>query len=111
MEKRIEIQKYLFHNFIDFKKVFDRVWHQSLWRVMDTFCIFNGITQFIKSLYKSSTIAILLDNVTGDYCKSTVGVQQGGILSPDICNMYLEQIMSDILKYHHSNISIGSRNI
>ena len=74
MEKHIEILKDLFHNFIDFKIAFDRVWHQGLWQVMDNFGISDGITQLIKSLYKSSTSAILLDNIKGDYFKTTVGV-------------------------------------
>ena len=66
MEKHIEIQKDLFHNFIDLKKAFDRVWQLGLWHVMDNFGISDGITQLIKSLYKSSTSAILLENIKGD---------------------------------------------
>ena len=93
MEKHIEIQKDLFHNFIDLKKAFDRVWHQGPWQVMDTFGISDGITQLIKSLYKSSTSAILLDNIKGDYFKTTVGVRQGCLLSPILFNIYLEQII------------------
>ena len=30
MEKRIEIQNDVYHNFIDYKKVFDNVWHEIL---------------------------------------------------------------------------------
>ena len=66
MEKHIEIQKDLFHNFIDLNKAFDRVWQLGLWQVMDNFGISDGITQLIKSLYKSSTSAILLENIKGD---------------------------------------------
>ena len=32
-EKSLEHQQPLYHNFIDFKKAFDRVWHQPLWLV------------------------------------------------------------------------------
>ena len=59
MEKHLEIQTDLFHNFIDFKKSI----HQYIWQVMDSFVISDVITQLIKSLYKSSTIAILLDTI------------------------------------------------
>ena len=30
-EKNLEHQKELLHGFIDFKKAFDRVWHDGLW--------------------------------------------------------------------------------
>ena len=66
MEKHLEIHKDLFYNVIDFKKAFDRVWHQGLWQVMENVGISDGITQLIKSLYKNSTSAILLDNIKGD---------------------------------------------
>ena len=73
--------------------------------------ISDGITQLIKSLYKSITSAILLDNIKGDYFKTTVGVRQGCLLSLILFNIYLEQIMSDTLKDHYSSISIGGRTI
>ena len=78
---------------------------------MENVGISDGITQLIKLLYKSSTSAILLDNIKGDYFKTTVGVRQGCLLSPIFFNIYLEQIMSDTLKVHHSSISIGGRTI
>ena len=92
MEKHIEIQKDLFHNFIDLKKAFDRMWHQGLWQLMENVGISDGITQLIKSLYKSSNSAILLDNIKGDYFKSTVDVWQGYLLSPILFNIYFEQM-------------------
>ena len=32
--KHLEHQRSLYHNFIDFKKAFDRVCHDSLWKVL-----------------------------------------------------------------------------
>ena len=33
LENYLEHQQLLYHNFIDFKKAFDRVWHKALWFV------------------------------------------------------------------------------
>ena len=38
MEKHIEIEKNVYHNYIDFKKAFDKVWHNGLWSVIRSFC-------------------------------------------------------------------------
>ena len=38
-EKYIEHIRKLYHNFVDFKKAFDRVWHIGLWKVMRHFNI------------------------------------------------------------------------
>ena len=33
IEKHLQHQRDLFHNLIDFKKAFDRVWHAGLWQL------------------------------------------------------------------------------
>ena len=33
-EKHIEHGRKSYHNFVDLKKAFDRVWHEGLWKVM-----------------------------------------------------------------------------
>ena len=40
--KVLEHQNKLFHYFIDFKKAFDRVWHDSLLRVLTEYTIATG---------------------------------------------------------------------
>ena len=44
MEKHIENNKDVYHNFIDFKKAFDRVWHKGLWQSMYNFRIYHKIS-------------------------------------------------------------------
>ena len=52
MEKHME-QRQVYHNFIDFKKAFDRMctlpWHDGLWNVMSECGIGNDLIQIIKS--------------------------------------------------------------
>ena len=44
VEKYLEHQKELFHNFIDFKNASDRVWHDGLWQVLKEYNINNWLT-------------------------------------------------------------------
>ena len=43
MEKHIDQQRQVYHNFIDYKKAFDRVWHEGLSQVVSSFRISNAI--------------------------------------------------------------------
>ena len=43
MEKHLQHQKELFHNFTDFKKAFDRVWRDGLWHALRSFGIEEGL--------------------------------------------------------------------
>ena len=47
-EKHIENGKKLCHNCINFKKVFDRVWHNGSWNIMRNFNIDEYIISIIK---------------------------------------------------------------
>ena len=109
MEKHLQHQRDLFHNFIDFKKAFDRVWHDGLWQVLRKFGIEEGLVQTMESLYKNSSSAVLLNNQIGEHFKTTVGVRQGCLLSPTLFNLFLENIMRETLHDFQSTISIGGR--
>ena len=110
-EKHIQHQRELYHNFIDFKKAFDRVWHEGLWAVMEQFGFQQDIIDLIKSLYGNANSTVLLNNQLGEPFRNTVGVRQGCLLSPILFNIYLERIMLETLENHHTSISIGGRPI
>ena len=97
VEKHLEHQKELYHNFIDFKKAFDRVWHEGLWRVLKEYNIDNRLIEVIKSLYGEATSAVLMNGNVGDFFPTTVGVRQGCPLSPVLFNISLEKIMQNAL--------------
>ena len=54
-EKARDTGNMIFHNFIDFRKAFDRVWHEALWNTMGKYNIGKGITTLIQNLYDGGT--------------------------------------------------------
>eukprot|EP00745_Piridium_sociabile_P015091 TRINITY_DN22265_c0_g1_i1.p3 TRINITY_DN22265_c0_g1~~TRINITY_DN22265_c0_g1_i1.p3 ORF type:complete len:106 (-),score=22.03 TRINITY_DN22265_c0_g1_i1:311-628(-) len=65
IEKHLQHQHDLYHNFIDFKKAFDRVWHEGLWQVLKNFNFDTNLIEVIKALYADSTSAFILNNNCG----------------------------------------------
>ena len=110
-EKHLQHQQNLFHNFIDFRKAFDRVWHDGLWHVLRSFGIDESIIQVICALYKQANSAVILDNEIGGYFRTAVGVRQGCLLSPVLFNLFLENIMREVLHTFNSSVSIGGRAV
>ena len=51
IEKHLQHQHDLFHNYINFKKVFDRVWHAGLLQVLKSFNTDESIVQATEALY------------------------------------------------------------
>ena len=66
MNKYNQHQQDIYHVFIDFKKAFDRVWHDALWATMNKFNIGQRLIHTIKKLYTKATSAVLNQDTTGE---------------------------------------------
>ena len=110
-EKYLQHLQNLYHVFIDFKKAFDRVWHEALWAIMRKYNINASIIRAIESLYDKAQSALLFNGSTGEWFRTTVGVRQGCLLSPTLFNIFLERIMCEALDDHEGSVSIGGRLI
>ena len=78
---------------------------------MKKYNISTNLLQVIKNLYNKATSAVLFNGSIGNWFRTTVGVQQGCLLSPTLFNIFLERIMTDALEDHEGTVSIGSRTI
>ena len=105
------LQQNLYHVFIEFKKAFDRVWHEALWATMRKYNINASIIRAIENLYDKAQNAVLFNGSTGEWFRTTVGVRQGCLLSPTLFNIFLERIMCEALDDHEGSVSIGGRLI
>ena len=109
-EKYLQHQQDLYHVFVDFKKAFDRVWHEALWATTRKYNINASIIRAIENLYDKAQRAVLVNGNTGELFRTTVGVRQGCLLSPTRFNI-LERIMCEPLDDHEGSVSIGGRLI
>ena len=78
---------------------------------MRHFNINANLIRMIQNLYDKATSAVYLNNSIGDWFRTTVGVRQGCVLSPILCNIFLERIMTAALNDHEGTASIGARSI
>ena len=110
-EKHLQHQRKFYHVFVDFKKAFDRVWHEALWTTMKKFNIGQKLINTIQQLYATATSAVLVQGTIGKWFHTSIGVRQGCLLSPTLFNIFLEEIMNEALEAHTGTISIGGRTI
>ena len=64
-----------------------------------------------QNLYNKATSVVLFNSSIGDWFRTTVGFRQGCLLSPTLFNIFLEEIMTDVLEDHEGTVSIGGRII
>ncbi|KAF6034450.1 hypothetical protein EB796_007241 [Bugula neritina] len=110
-ERYLQHQQNLYHVFVDFKKVFGRVWHAALWPTMRMYKINANLINIIKQLYDEASSAVYLNGSIGDWFGTMVGVRQGCLLSPIFFNIFLVRLMTDALEEHNETVSIKGRTI
>ena len=92
-EKYIEHDSTVFLNFVDYRKAFDRVWHDTIWAVLRKHAgIDVNVMRALEQLYTKSTSKVKVG------AKCSVGVRQGLVLSPSLFNVFLEEIVSRSLE-------------
>ena len=88
MEKAREFQKNIYLCFIDYKKAFDCVDHNKLWKILKKTGIPHHLTCFLRNLYAGQEAIGRTGHGTTDWFQIGKGVRQGCILSPCLLNFY-----------------------
>ena len=83
---------------IDASKAFDKVNRLYLWVKLIELNIHPAIIRAIIVYYENSEIMINLNNEYSEQFKSTVGVRQGGVLSPRLFAIYIHELLKTISK-------------
>ena len=110
-EKYIEHQKWIYHNFIDFKKAFNRVWHDALRLTMQKHNINQTIVKAIKLLYEHAKSTVRIGDRYSNRFTAQVDIRKGCILSPDLFHPFLEQIMKEALEHCEGRLIDGGKQI
>ena len=111
MEKAKEFQTNIDFCFIDYKKAFDCVDHNKLWKILKKMGIPHQLTCFLRNLYAGQEATGRTGHVTTDWLQIGKGVHQGYILSPCLFNFYAEYMRNTRLDEAQAGIKAAGRNI
>ena len=92
-EKARKFQKNIYFCFIDYAKAFDCVDHNKLWKILKDMGIPDYLTCLLRNLYAGKEVTVRTGHGTTDWFETGKGVCQGCILSPCLCNLYVEYLM------------------
>lgn len=96
--------------FIDFRKAFDTVWHQGLWRRLWEEGIQGKAWRILRSLYSDLQSSVLVEGEPSRTTPLKQGVRQGCPLSPILFSCYINDLVRRLKELGYG-VSIGDRDL
>ena len=96
--------------FLDASKAFDKISHWTLFKKLIDRCVSLYLVMILYYWYQKQEMTVRWGACISDSFNVTNGVRQGGILSPQLFNIYIDGL-SDILNKSSIGVSIGGKQI
>lgn len=98
--------------FLDLSRAFDLVNYSLLWKKMVRARIPNEITSIMRFWYENQNNCVRWGDTTSNNFRLDCGVRQGGLTSPDLFNLYIndliEELRSSRIGCHVGNVCINN---
>ena len=93
IEQTLEWNCPLYINFIDFKKAFDSIHHDTLWKILRSYGVPLKIVSLIETFYNHFECSVIISNTSSEWFTVKSGVRQGCILSPILFLVVIDWVM------------------
>ena len=94
----------LYINFIDFKKAFDSIHHDTLWKILRSYGVPLKIVSLIETFYNQFECSDILSNTSSELFPIKSGIRQGCILSLILFLVVVEWVMRKPTSYKPRDI-------
>ena len=96
IDKSIHNKKPLHVCFVDFRKAYDSVWRDGLYKKLLFYNIDKRFVRLLRNIYSTSSLAVKTQDGRSRIFESKVGLKQGCNLSPLLFNLFINDLLSDI---------------
>ena len=76
--------------FVDFRKAFDSVNREALWRLLEARGVAPKLVSLIRDLYDGCEACVVANGETSPWFPMATGVRQGCPMSPTLFNVYID---------------------
>ena len=84
-------------NFIDFKKAFDNVHRETLWKIVQSYGVPEKFVSIFKNLCEESSCCVKIDSGYTAFFNIITGVRQGCLLSPLLFAITIDFVMRNCM--------------
>lgn len=88
----------LFLMFLDFKKAYDSVNREMLWKILQSFRVPQKLIEVCRLLYRKSTAKVNINKCISDEFEIEVGLKQGDVMAPTLFNYVIAEFCNQLDK-------------
>ena len=98
LEQSHEFNSPIYANFVDFRKAFDSIHRDSLYKILQHYGVPDKLVNIIKLLYTDFSAQVLCEGELTEAFQVKTGVKQGYVLSPFLFLLGIDWIMKETTK-------------
>ena len=107
IEKTNKQNKNAYLTFIDLEKAFDRVNRNKIWSSLQKRQVTPKLLRAIKSMYKNNVNYVRTNNMDSTQFTTENGLRQGGVLSPTLFNVQMDDIIKAVRAKTNKKLHVG----
>ena len=92
IEKYSSLKRPVYTAFIDFKKAYDSVDRELLWKCLESMGVHGRFLESLKEMYCQVKMAVRVGGEVGETFMADLGVKQGDPLSPLLFGLFIDRI-------------------
>ena len=91
VDKAEQDDKPLYAAFVDFKKAYDSIPRDLLWKALMKIGMHGEMLDILQQMYQNVRLQVKVNNTVGTEFESSIGVKQGDPLSPLLFGLYIDR--------------------
>jgi hypothetical protein len=108
--RRRRAGKHTFLLFVDFRKAFDTVWRDGLWKRLWDVGVRGKAWRVIKGVYRDIRLSVLVDGEHTRLVPAAQGVRQGCPISPVLFDVFIDELVT-MLKKKGLGLAFGDSDL
>ncbi|GFR86839.1 endonuclease-reverse transcriptase [Elysia marginata] len=93
IEQFLEWNSSIYVNFIDFKKAFDSVHHDTLWKILQLYGVPQKIINILSNMYADNLCCVRHGEQHSEWFTVKSGVRKGCVISPILFQLVIDWVM------------------
>ena len=105
-------RKPIYACFVDLKKAYDTVWREGLFfKLLHNYNVSPIFVRILDSMYKNIRGTVKMDGILGSLFDITIGLRQGCNLSPQLFNLYIDDLAKLLDRISNDPVTLNGINI